>query len=105
MRIRVFGVPFYQEVGADWKSVEKCHFIALLDTGNEQGTQGQLAASGHLDSGLESSQLLTLRVLWMPLIGPRVFKEVLCEKGPSPNSTYAHTSRVSVFHDSFLQSK
>ncbi len=69
MRIRVFGVPFYQEVGADWKSVEKCHFIALLDTGNEQGTQGQLAASGHLDSGLESSQLLTLRVLWMPLIG------------------------------------
>lgn len=45
MRIRVSGVPF-QEIGADWKFVEKCHFMALLDTGNEQGTQGQLAACG-----------------------------------------------------------
>lgn len=45
MRILVSGVPF-QEIGADWKSVEKCHFMALLDTGNEQGTQGQLAACG-----------------------------------------------------------
>ena len=37
---------------------------------------------------------LWFRVLWMPLIGHRVFKEVLCEKGPSPNSKHAHTSRV-----------
>jgi hypothetical protein len=27
----------HQEIGADWKSVERCNFMALMDAGHEQG--------------------------------------------------------------------
>eukprot|EP00434_Breviolum_minutum_P026183 symbB.v1.2.023147.t2/scaffold2098.1/size89601/8 len=34
-----------EEIGADWKFVEKCHFMALLDTGNEQGHKYEFVLS------------------------------------------------------------